>query len=380
MPNKNAANKPTRTMDLAHLHLHTTACLLAAAATPMALNPDTAPHIQTLIKNLADEMQLGMDAYKQSPHTANRAPQQTIWQSGSTTLQRFNDNTGHKILLVPSLINRADILNLDSTHSFTAFLAGQGFDVYTLNWGSPSDDEAAFDVNAYITNRLIPAMNELDGKVHLIGYCMGGTMAAAAAVMNPDKTATLTMLAAPWDFHAPDKTLAIRMQAFLATAMPVMTAKGVLPVDWIQMLFTAIDPLFAFNKFRNFLNMPQGSDEARRFVIVEDWLNNGVPLTTPAAHQALHDWYIQNQPVSGVWTIGTHLISDAFVTTPTCVITPANDRLVPSESAVQFMQQNESVTRMSPPLGHIGIMASSRAQKQVWEPLAKWLCAHCAAQ
>lgn len=375
MPNKNAANKPTRVLNLAHLHMHTTACMLAAAATPMALDPNTAPQIQGLVKSLADEMQRGIDAYQQSTHDANRPPQQTVWQSGATTLQRFNDNNdGAKILLIPSLINRADILNLDAGHSFTEFLAGQGFDVYTLNWGSPDAAESTFDINAYITQRLLPALNHINGKVHIIGYCMGGTIATAAAVICPDKIASLTMLATPWDFHAPDQTLSLRMQAFLATATPVMTTKGVLPVDWIQLLFTAIDPLFAFNKFRKFRTLSPESDEARRFVIVEDWLNNGVPLTALAAYQALHDWYIQNQPMNGVWTIDAHLISDALITCPTCIIAPSKDRLVPTESAFGFMQQNESVKRMSPPLGHIGMMVSPKAKAQVWEPLANWLC------
>lgn len=356
--------------------MHTAACMLAAAATPIAQDPDHKTNIETLISSLAGNMKKGMDAYRASPHQAERPPQDIIWQSGSTTLERYPQNgagQGAPILLIPSLINRADILDLDKTISFTRFLAQQGFDVYTLNWHAPSQAEVDFSLNDYIEKRIIPALSHIKGKPHIIGYCMGGTLAAALGAIKPNAIKSLTLLATPWDFQQPDKTLSLRMQAFLMSATPVMATKGELPPDWIQLLFTTIDPLFAFNKFVKFANLDALSDDARRFVIVEDWLNNGVPLTANAATQALNEWYIQNQPASGVWTVGKHLITEDAITTPVCLIASSVDRLVPFESANAFMQQNESVTRITPPLGHIGMMTSSRAKTLVWEPLSAWL-------
>jgi polyhydroxyalkanoate synthase len=282
-------------------------------------------------------------------------------------------------LLVPSLINRHDILDLDPAHSFAAYLSDNGFDPYILAWGPPADAERTLTINDYITQRLLPALDGLNkrkGPVHMLGYCMGGTMAAAATSILKNQTeqiASLTLLAAPWDFQAGDRTLSMRMQAFAMTAEPVMDATGTLPVDWIQALFASIDPLFAFNKFRAFAEMDKDSPEARRFVIVEDWLNDGVDLTAPAARQALHEWYVDNQPVNGVWTIGPDIVDVSKIKVPTLVVAAANDRLVPQQSALAIMQQIDAGQSLTPDIGHIGMMASPRATKAVWQPVVDFL-------
>jgi polyhydroxyalkanoate synthase len=166
---------------------------------------------------------------------------------------------------------------------------------------------------------------------------------------------------------------ALRMKAYLASAEAVLHAKGVLPVDWIQMLFASIDPLFAFNKFRAYAAMDPASDEARRFVIVEDWLNDGVVLTAPAARQALQQWYIDNEPVNGVWTIGADLVDTAHIDIPVLVVAATGDRLVPEASAKAFMAGSDKVTQLGPDIGHIGMMASNRAVDEVWRPVAGFL-------
>lgn len=383
MPDNNAAIRAHRSLILEHLYKLITANMLAAVATPFTQLPEYKHTIEPLISDLATSMHQGIKAYQTSPHTARPVQASIIWQSGSTTLERHPTSMGQNaknqqpILLIPSLINRANILNLDHDISFATSLCQSGFDVYTLNWNTPSKAEADFSINDYIQQRILPAIVHLNQTLktppHLMGYCMGGTMAAAAASMAQNNIASLTMLAAPWDFHEPDNSISFRMQAYLMSATPVMAAQGHLPPDWIQLLFTSLDPLFAFNKFVKFAKIQPHSPDARRFVIVEDWLNDGVPLTTPAALQALEGWYIKNEPANGVWTVGQNLITEHSITVPVCVIASANDKLVPYQSAAKFMQQNESVTRISPPLGHIGMMVSSRAPKLVWQPLQNWL-------
>src|SRR5262245_64772465 len=44
-------------------------------------------------------------------------------------------------------------------------------------------------------------------KLHLIGYCMGGTFAAMHAALDPESVETLTLLAAPVDFGGRESLL-----------------------------------------------------------------------------------------------------------------------------------------------------------------------------
>jgi polyhydroxyalkanoate synthase len=369
-----------------NLHFLTTAMMLASAASPLVSSPQQKEAALNVIKNMTREMLEGVEDYRKAKKADDKKQHKPVWQSGSSCLlQIISDAKASAIpvLIVPSLINRHDILDLDAEHSFAQYLAGQGVDPYILEWGAPQTDEYSFSVDTYITQRLLPALEFLNaqkGNVHVLGYCMGGTMALGAVATLPDDAAkhvrSLTLLAAPWDFHAGDQTLKLRMQAVMNAAEPVMEATQVLPVDWIQALFASVDPLFAFNKFRAFAAMDKNSPEAKRFVMVENWLNDGVDLAAPAAKQALAEWYIENQPYNGVWTLNKNLVDITKIKQPVLVVAAGKDKLVPKESALAVTAQIENCTAMQPDIGHIGMMASPRARVMVWQPVVEWLQTH----
>lgn len=381
--NRNAATTDSRAGPRpVYLHFLNTANMLSAAALPLATSPQKQAAALKAIEKMTGQMLKGIDAYKVAPLEAYKPDHPAIWQNGSTKLlAAYPAKSKQKapVLIVPSLINRHYILDLDAQHSFTKYLSQNGFSVFIFDWGEPAETEKAYSVNDYITERLYPALSYLNkecGKPHMLGYCMGGTMAAGALAAFDNHrqfVRSLTLLAAPWDFKAGDAALALRMETYKNAAEPVMAATGVLPVDWIQALFASVDPLFMFNKFRAYAEMDKSTPEARRFVIVEDWLNDGVDLAAPAARQALQEWYIDNQPANGVWTIGNSIADAAKIKVPALVVAAANDRLVPHPSALAIAQQIEGRKTLEPAIGHIGMMASARAEKAVWKPVIDWL-------
>ena len=117
---------------------------------------------------------------------------------------------------------------------------------------------------------MIPALEDIKARTgqvpKVVGYCLGGTLSVASAVLRPDLVSGLVLLAAPWDFH--EGTAASR--AFLEMAQPMVEvmlgAQGCLPVDAIQMMFASLDPTLVGRKFRSFANLDPQSEQARRFV------------------------------------------------------------------------------------------------------------------
>ena len=61
------------------------------------------------------------------------------------------------------------------------------------------------------------------------------------------------------------------------------------------------------------------------------------------------------------------------ISKPAYIAAPANDRIVPPESALAIARDLPDVTVVQPNRGHIGMMAGGGAQKTVWEPLVAWL-------
>src|SRR3546814_5946414 len=76
-----------------------------------------------------------------------------------------------------------------------------------------------------------------------------------------------------------------------------------LEVDVLQGFFWALDPFTALKKFTQFATLAPDSDAARRFVAMEDWLNDGVPLAGPVARECLLGWYGENTPPTGGWLV-----------------------------------------------------------------------------
>src|SRR5207302_7029494 len=90
-------------------------------------------------------------------------------------------------------------------------------------------------------------------------------------------------LAAPWNFHAGHAHPA-RLFDLITDFLPLLCdGQGTLPVDAIQSLFFMLDPLSAERKFTRFATLDPAGEEARGFVALEDWVNDGVPLARSVA-------------------------------------------------------------------------------------------------
>ena len=228
----------------------------------------------------------GIRAYRQHPAQRHVPAAPVVWQSGTTVLRDYSlasaDSDAPVVLAVPSLINRFDILDLDRDHSFLRTFAAQGYRVFGVDWDAPGADEENFGLGDYVTQRLEPILDFLEAKtapVNLLGYCMGGSLALALASRRPQQVRTLMLMATPWDFHKPDAGIGPHFLDLAAQMEPYLKSLGHLPVDVIQTLFAHFQPIQAMNKFTEFAALDQDSIEARHFVLCEDWLNDGVPLS-----------------------------------------------------------------------------------------------------
>ena len=320
----------------------------------------------------------GIAAYRRHPFQRDLPDPPAIWAEGETRLLDYarRDATGPAVIFVPSLVNRAQVLDLMEGRSLLRHLAGQGVRAMLLDWGWPGEFERGFTLTDYIAGRLERMLAAQPGRVVLVGYCMGGLLALAAALRRPDRVAALGLLATPWDFHATpqDAARAAAAAALLPGLEPMMGATGTLPVDMIQALFAGLDPWGIPQKFRAFARLDPASSRAALFVALEDWLNDGVPLAAPVAREALGGWYGANTPARLAWRIAGAVMDPAALAVPAFLAIPHRDRIVPPASA-------RALAARLPPgamlheaaAGHIGMVAGAGAEAALWRPLLSWL-------
>jgi len=305
--------------------------------------------------DLARAALAGLRAYEEMADRDRPAPRPEIARVAGATL-RDHGGSGPPALLVPSLINPPRILDLDNEVSLTAAVARMGRRALLLDWGG-ADERVGLSVSGHIEQLLLPLLREVGEPVALIGYCLGGTMAIAAASLIPVER--LVTIAAPWNFSAYPEPSNRALADMWAHAEPAAKQLGALPMEVLQAAFWSLDPERTVRKFAEFGRLNPVSAEAQRFVELEEWANEGEPLPYPAAKELIEDLFGKNLPGSDEW------IGSDRLTVPALHLTAEHDRIAPAATA----PAGEKVVI---PSGHVGMIVGS-ARERLHEALAAFV-------
>ncbi|MGI9485086.1 MAG: alpha/beta fold hydrolase [Geminicoccaceae bacterium] len=318
----------------------------------------------------------GVKAYRHHPYHRDALRRPTVWEEGNCRLIDYGPIDGWPLLVIPSLVNRAYILDLMPGASLLEFLRSCGVRPLLLDWGDGTGPDRQLSLNGLIQERMAPALSWIHyaiGKLPLVlGYCMGGTLATALACRHQDQMAGLALLATPWDFNHDHRSSDQFMSCCNELASGTSRIGG-LPVDFLQTLFAQIDPLNVPRKFAHFARMNPTSDAAVRFVAIEDWLNDGVSLSPEVAAECLRDWYGYNVPARGAWQVGDFIVRPELLDLPVCLVIPDRDRIVPPDSALALGNLIRERELIRPKAGHVGMVVGQNAKATLWTPLLLWL-------
>lgn len=327
------------------------------------------------------QMLAGISRYHQHSYKRMEQERKIIWQKGSVRVLDCSDQLADNapvVFLVPSLVNRYYILDLMPGKSLVDALNEAGIRPLVIDWGTPTAEELNYSLDDYILKITGDALKHVketfpDADLHLAGYCMGGTLAVALAQFHSEKLSSLIAIATPWDFH---QDLGVFAREMLGNEMAWQSMLGSLesfPVDILQAFFASLDPSLCLNKFRMFNQMREGSDRAKEFVALEDWLNDGVPLPKKVAMSCFSDWYGSNKTVAGMWEVDGEKIQPEHLKLPAMVALPKSDRIVPPKSALALANQLPNAEIKHCGSGHIGMMVGSSARDGLWQDVIKWV-------
>ncbi len=330
----------------------------------------------------AVSMVRGIKAYQEHEYIPQELPHKVIWSDGNVKIKKpavkaLNIKAGtHPLLLIPSLINKSNILDISKERSMLRWFSDHGIEAYLLDWG---DISAIEDMDTLIKDKLckaIIAVSKMSGKpIDVLGYCMGGTLLLPSYIHASKHIRRMVLLAAPWDFSVKSSGLAQNVRIWSPAVLPVIEQRGCLPSEWVQALFASLDPNGSAQKFIRFASMDQDSLEAKLFVSVEDWLNDGVDLPKNIAQHSIQNWFINNEPHTGVWNVAGKVVNTENISADILVIASKSDKLVSFDCAANIQKNLGSacVDIVELNCGHIGLIVGRNAVNDVWTPILNWL-------
>jgi polyhydroxyalkanoate synthase subunit PhaC len=286
------------------------------------------------------------------------------------------------VLLVPSLINRHYVLDLMAGKSLTSYLVEQGHDVFTVDWGTPGDEDRFLSFDDFADHYLGRAVRRSAlaagvERVHLFGYCLGGTLAAIHAARRPERIQSLLALAGPVRFH--DEGLLstwTRSRAFDSRAF--VEAFGNAPWPLMQAAFHLLRPTLTLSKLVHLWHRADDPAFLDGFLALERWGNDNVSFPGRAFEEYLMRLYREDALAGGRLHVSGRRVDLCDIRCPTLAVTFEHDNIVPWRSAAALLQLVSSAEKehLHFPGGHVGTLVSSSARQRLWPLLSDFWAKH----
>lgn len=313
------------------------------------------------------------------------SPRDTVHEEGTVKLYRFRRNPASQqasmgrqstILLVPSLINRWFVLDLRRGASIIEALSNRGFDVFCMDWGEPNDEDRFLEWDTVVarlgrTVRRTARIANVD-RIGLLGYCIGGTLAAIHTAIDARYVASLVNLAGPIDFaHAGFLGHMTNPRWFDPAAI---ASAGNMSAAQMQMGFLALRPTSQLSKLVGAIDRSTDPPRLEALQALEAWAGDNIAFPAAAYSRYIRNLYQDNELVRKQHYIAGKLADLSAIKCPVLTVTTSRDVICPPAAALALNTHvgTEDVTELSIPGGHVGAVVGEKAQTLLVPRLAEF--------
>jgi polyhydroxyalkanoate synthase len=249
------------------------------------------------------------------------------------------------LVIVPPCINKFYILDLQPGSSFVAHAVASGHTVFMVSWRNVGDAQGHLSWDDYLQTGVLTALRaarEIAGadKVNALGFCVGGTLLAAALAVvsekDPGLVASATFLASMLDFADPGQLGLFIDEASVAAREATIGRQGILPGSDLAFVFSSLranDLVWPY-VVNNYL---LGESPAAFDLLY--WNADSTNLPGPMYCYYLRNMYLENrlrQP--GALTNCGVPVDLGRVEVPVFVLATREDHIVPWRSAYRTLR------------------------------------------
>lgn len=316
--------------------------------------------------------------------TVGATPKDVVWTYRKTTLYRYRSTTRRHpvpILLTFALINRPDIFDLRPGNSFVEYLLEQGFDVFLVDWGIPGDEEAEMGLDDYALDHLPAAIRELRrasgaDDITLVGWCMGAALTGIYLALTPDAPVrNWVPLTMPLDTENSTYQTWMGRDTFdvdhLAANVPSLPGWA---VNTANKLMKPV-PNFIGAKKALWSQVASGKVNKTSYQAMAKWVADNPPFPARAFAQWVTSMFKENSLVRGEMEMRGRIVDLGNIHQSVLIVTASADHIAPREGTLPLLDLlgSEDVEHMDRVGGHIGLMAGSKAKREIWPDIVSWL-------
>ncbi len=310
-------------------------------------------------------------------------PKDVAWTHRKTTLYRYRSTRRDQpipVLLVFALINRPDIFDLRPGNSFVEYLLSEGFDVFLLDWGVPDEEDGDMGLDSFVLDELHWGVRETlrasgEEEVSLLGWCIGGTLCAMYAALEPEAVRNLICLTTPIDATASRYASWVGRESF--DPQRVADTFAAVPggaVDWANKLLKPVTN--HWTTYRQLWDgILDGQDRREPYQAMAKWVADNPPFPARAYTEWINGMYKDNLLVTGRLKLRGRRVDLSRIEQNLLVVTAGADHIAPPPGTTPLLDlvASQDVTHLDRPGGHIGLMAGSKARKEIWPDIGQWL-------
>jgi len=287
---------------------------------------------------------------------------------------------------IPTLIDApyaghtAMIADYHKGQSLVETLLANGIDHVALtDWKTAAQDMKDFAIDNYLAE-LIVAIDDLGGRVNLVGLCQGGWTSAMVAARFPQKVNSLVLAGAPIDTDAgngPVKRMVHQSPLSFYEEL-ISMGGGLMKGEFMLRGWKNMHPQQHYiqehvDLFEH-INDPVYVAKRETF---ESWYENPIDLPGRWYLQAIKELFKENRFAKGQFVGLGRKLNLRDITCPTYLLAGAADDITTPEQVLNTANligtPKHGVVQKTVPGGHIGLFMGARTLSEEWPRVARWI-------
>ena len=253
--------------------------------------------------------------------------------------------------------------------------------VALTDWKPATEDMKDLEIDNYLADVLV-AIDDLGGRVNLVGLCQGGWVSTMIAARFPGKVNALVLAGAPIDTDAgngPIKRMAHASPISFYEEL-VALGGGLMRGKFMLQGWKNMHPEQHY--IQDHIDLYEHIDDPAYLAKEEtfsSWYENPIDLPGRWYLQAITQLFKENRLAKGTFVGLGRRLDLRNITCPLYLLAGAADDITTPEQVLGAKNYvgtpRERIVEKTVPGGHIGLFMGARTLKEDWPKIARWIAA-----